>query len=151
MNNNNGIVKNDSDWLTALDFVKDVKGSPKQLTFHIYQKNAFLHDFGSYWVLYIELNGDFRQVPTDTFIRLCNILAVSKEYKQMGIFQSNKKWYLCQLFNKDNNHRANMSKAIMQHTLASLLDKQFDKLEQASTSDTTMPPTHLFSDIGRIV
>ncbi|EET1878148.1 TPA: SepD, partial [Escherichia coli] len=24
MNNNNGIVKNDSDWLTALDFVKDV-------------------------------------------------------------------------------------------------------------------------------
>ncbi|HFO3441725.1 TPA: type III secretion system LEE switch protein SepD, partial [Escherichia coli] len=43
------------------------------------------------------------------------------------------------------------SKAIMQHTLASLLDKQFDKLEQASTSDTTMPPTHLFSDIGRIV
>ncbi|HFO6626602.1 TPA: hypothetical protein ACHKUE_005458, partial [Escherichia coli] len=25
------------------------------------------------------------------------------------------------------------------------------KLEQASTSDTTMPPTHLFSDIGRIV
>ncbi|EEX4313197.1 TPA: type III secretion system LEE switch protein SepD, partial [Escherichia coli] len=66
-------------------------------------------------------------------------------------FQSNKKWYLCQLFNKDNNHRANMSKAIMQHTLASLLDKQFDKLEQASTSDTTMPPTHLFSDIGRIV
>lgn len=88
MNNNNGIVKNDSDWLTALDFVKDVKGSPKHLTFHIYQKNAFLHDFGSYWVLYIELNGDFRQVPTDTFIRLCNILAVSKEYKQMGIFQS---------------------------------------------------------------
>ena len=64
MNNNNGIVKNDSDWLTALDFVKDVKGSPKHLTFHIYQKNAFLHDFGSYWVLYIELNGDFRQVPT---------------------------------------------------------------------------------------
>lgn len=38
MNNNNGIVKNDSDWLTALDFVKDVKGSPKHLTFHIYQK-----------------------------------------------------------------------------------------------------------------
>ncbi|ELV3440959.1 SepD, partial [Escherichia coli] len=36
MNNNNGIVKNDSDWLTALDFVKDVKGSPKHLTFHIY-------------------------------------------------------------------------------------------------------------------
>ncbi|EEY7416541.1 SepD, partial [Escherichia coli] len=23
MNNNNGIVKNDSDWLTALDFVED--------------------------------------------------------------------------------------------------------------------------------
>ncbi|HFO9843419.1 TPA: type III secretion system LEE switch protein SepD, partial [Escherichia coli] len=51
----------------------------------------------------------------------------------------------------DNNHRANMSKAIMQHTLASLLDKQFDKLEQSSSSDTMMPPTHLFSDIGRIV
>ncbi|EHQ5102088.1 TPA: SepD, partial [Escherichia coli] len=24
MNNNNGIAKNDCDWLTALDFVKDV-------------------------------------------------------------------------------------------------------------------------------
>ncbi|EOM2534395.1 type III secretion system LEE switch protein SepD, partial [Escherichia coli] len=59
--------------------------------------------------------------------------------------------YLCQIFHKDNNHRANMSKAIMQHTLASLLDKQFDKLEQLSSSDTMMPPTHLFSDIGRIV
>ncbi|HGU4135941.1 TPA: type III secretion system LEE switch protein SepD, partial [Escherichia coli] len=91
MNNNNGIAKNDCDWLTALDFVKDVNGSPTHLTFYIYQKNAFLHDFGNYWVLYIELSGDFRQVPTDTFIRLCNILAVSKEYKQMGIFLSNKK------------------------------------------------------------
>ncbi|HGU1014162.1 TPA: SepD, partial [Escherichia coli] len=28
MNNNNGIAKNDCDWLTALDFVKDVNGSP---------------------------------------------------------------------------------------------------------------------------
>ncbi|EOO2985332.1 SepD, partial [Escherichia coli] len=26
-----------------------------------------------------------------------------------------------------------------------------DKLEQLSSSDTMMPPTHLFSDIGRIV
>ncbi|EEV3594540.1 type III secretion system LEE switch protein SepD, partial [Escherichia coli] len=54
MNNNNGIAKNDCDWLTALDFVKDVNGSPTHLTFYIYQKNAFLHDFGNYWVLYIE-------------------------------------------------------------------------------------------------
>lgn len=59
MNNNNGIAKNDCDWLTALDFVKDVNGSPTHLTFYIYQKNAFLHDFGNYWVLYIELSGDF--------------------------------------------------------------------------------------------
>nr|AAL06363.1 SepD [Citrobacter rodentium] len=151
MNNNNGSAKNDSGWLTALDFVKDVKGSPTHLTFYIYQKNAFLHDFGNYWVLYIELSGDFRQVPTDTFIKLCNILAVSKEYKQMGIFLSNNKWYICQIFNKGNNHRTNMSKTIMQHTLASLLDRHFNKLEQSSSSDTTLSPTHLFSDIGRIV
>lgn len=68
MNNNNGIVKNDSDWLTALDFVKDVKGSPKHLTFHIYQKNAFLHDFGSYWVFCISslmaIFARFQQIPS---------------------------------------------------------------------------------------
>ena len=79
MNNNNGIAKNDCDGAPLHS--KDVNGSPTHLTFYIYQ--IVLHDFGNYWVLYIELSGDFRQVPTDTFHQLRNILAVSKEYKQM--------------------------------------------------------------------
>lgn len=151
MNDKSKQYDHKTDWLTALDFVKGIQGSPTHLEFFIYEKNSFLHDFGHYWVLYIELNGDFSQVVPDVFIRLCNILAAGKEYKQTGIFKSSKKWYLCQFYSKNNHHRANISLVIIQHTLATLIDKQFDKSNEETSASAQPYEDNIFSKIGKTV
>ncbi|ENN6665819.1 SepD [Salmonella enterica] len=151
MNDKSKQCDHKTDWLTALDFVKGIQGSSTHLKFLIYEKNSFLHDFGSYWVLYIELNGDFSLVAPDVFIRLCSILAAGKEYRQTGIFQSSKKWYLCQMYSKNNHHRANISLVIIQHTLSTLIDKQFDKSNEGRLTTVQVNEDNIFSKIGKTV
>lgn len=55
------------------------------------------------------------------------------------------------MYSKNNHHRANISLVIIQHTLSTLIDKQFVKSNEGRLTTTQLNENNIFSKIGKTV